>query len=174
MEPAAASDLPAHRMVRLVLEDVARLRLTDCTEPDRLRILSGLDRLPVGHRALIGQHLVDAMQEVSAYPSTGFAWRWKSVRGGAGDAHLAFGACNQPHSEDLEQALGRWAQLRHHDVLEVTGETDELTTVGVLLTPPKRVGRSWDTTVVMVRGDVAFTARDLRALRELWPTPEAA
>lgn len=172
MAPAALGDRPAHRMVRLVLEDVAMLRLTDCTEADRLRILGELDRLPVGHRALIGQHLIEALQEVAAYPRTGFAWRWKSMRGADG-THLAYGACNQPHSAQLEQTMGSWVQLRHHDVLLAGGDTG-VATVAVLLTPPKAGKRSWDTTVAMVTGEPEFTVEDLRVLRELWPTPTGA
>jgi hypothetical protein len=98
----------------------------------------------------------------------------RSVRGAAGQAHLGFGACSHPHTEELQELFGLWAQLRHHDVLAVTGDVDGLTTVGVLLTPRTDGRRPWDTTMVSVSGDVKFSTEDLEQLRELWPAPSAS
>jgi hypothetical protein len=81
--------------------------------------------------------------------------------------------CSHPHTGDLQEAFGWWAQLRHYDLLEGRGQDDPLTTVAVLLTP-RRSGRRWDTTSVSVSGKIAFSDVDLTALREVWPTPKAA
>jgi hypothetical protein len=104
----------------------------------------------------------------------GIVWQMRGVRGAAEHAHLGFGACSHPHTEELQELFGLWAQLRHHEVLEVTGDVDGLTTVAVLLTPRTDGRRPWDMTMVSVSGEVTFSAAHLEQLRELWPTTSAS
>lgn len=174
MAPAASDDLSAHQMVRMIFEDIATTRLATSSEVDRLRVLAELDRLHVGERAQIGQFVIEAIAEVRRDAGSGVTWKLRSIRGSAGQAHLGFGACSRPIDEHLQEAFSRWVQLRHHDVLEVTKDVQGLTTVGVLLTPRTDGRRPWDTTMTAVSGELAFSREDLKALRELWPTPEAA
>jgi hypothetical protein len=174
MAPAAHEDRRAHVMVRTIFEDIAATRLRTATEADRLRVLAELDRLPVGQRGQIGRFMLDALRQVTEDDRGGIVWRMRSVRGAAGHAHLGFGACSHPHTQELQELFGLWAQLRHHDVLEVTEDVDGLTTVAVLLTPRTDGRRPWDTTMVSVSGEVNFSAEDLKQLRELWPMPSAA
>ena len=172
-EPAAHSDRRAHQMVRSVMEDVATMPAQSISEEQRLQLLGQLDRLPVAHRATFGEHLVDAMKAVSAEVTTDLVWRMKTLRGGAGSPQLGYVACNHPHSRSVGDAFITWAQLRHHEMYAITGET-ELMTVGVLLTPPRGGAGPWDTTIAAVLGASHFTAEDLRALRELWPGEKQA
>ena len=174
LAPAGVEDRPAHEIVRIVLEEIATTRLTSSDEGDRLRMLAELDRLPVGHRAEVGRFLLAAMDEVTRAPRDGVLWRLRSLKGDTGQAHLGFGVCSHPHTSDLQEAFGWWAQLRHHDLLNARGADDQLTTVAVLLTPPASGRDRWDTTSVAVSGRTSFTHDDLTALRTVWPTPKAA
>lgn len=173
LAPAGTEDRHAHQIVRIILEEIATTRLTSSSEGDRLRTLAELDRLPIGHRAEVGRFLLVGMGEVSAAPSDEIVWKLRSLKGGRGDAHLAFGVCSHPHTRDLQRAFDLWAQLRHYDLLEGRGQDDPLTTVAVLLTP-RSIGRQWDTTSVSVSGKIRYSDEDLAALREVWPTPKAA
>ena len=174
LAPVAASDRRAHSLVRMILEDIATTRLTQATELDRLRVLAQLDRLPVGQRANVGEFLLDAMSKVVQEGSDdGTAWRMRSVRGRDRRTHLGYGVCSRPYDETVQHAFGLWAQLRHFDLLQAGLSHDELTTVAVLLTPPRRGQRRWDTTMTAVSGDVGFDPDVLATLRSLFPgTPE--
>jgi hypothetical protein len=173
MAPAAHEDRPAHAMVRTIFEDVATTALKNATEAQRLATLAELDRLPVGQRGQIGRFMLEALDQVTEDDQGVIVWRMRSVRGAAGHAHLGFGACSRPHSEELQGMFSLWAQLRHHDVLAVTGDVDGLTTVAVLLTPRDDRLRPWDTTSVSVSGPVRFSDEELTELRRWWPTPGA-
>jgi hypothetical protein len=174
MAPAASEDREAHTLVRTLFEDIAITRLTSASEPDRVRILAELDRLPVAQRAHIGRFVLDAMDQVSNDQGEGVLWRMRSVRGAAGHAHLGFGACSRPYTEEIKEVFGLWVQLRHHDVVSVTKDVEGLTTVAVLLTPRTDGRRPWDTSVAAVSGDLSFSAAELEQLRTLWPMPAAA
>jgi hypothetical protein len=172
LAPAASDDLNAHRMVRTVLEHIALTRLMHAKEEDVLRILSELDRLPVGSRAVFGRFLIDAISEAKGSSDDAIVWRYKSLRGNQGQAHLAYGACNRPHDKEIEGAFHLWVRLRHHEVVSVTRDHENLTTVGVLLTPRDEKTLPWDTTVTAVSGDVGFTAAEIESAREIWPPPD--
>jgi hypothetical protein len=173
LAPAASDDLGAHRMVRTVLEHVALTRVMRAKEEDMLRILAELDRLPVGSRAAFGRFLVDAISEAKNSSDHATVWRYKSLRGNQGQAHLAFAACNKSFDREIEGAFHLWIRLRHHEVVSVTGDVENLTTVGVLLTPRDEKTRPWDTTTAAVSGNMGFSAAEVESLRELWPPPSA-
>jgi hypothetical protein len=172
LAPAASDDLDAHRMVRTVLEHIALTRLTVAQEKDVLRVLAELDRLPVASRAAFGRFLIDAITEAKNSTDDAIVWRYKSLRGNSGQAHLAFAACNKPFDRDIEGAFHLWVRLRHHEVVSVTGDHENLTTVGVLLTPRDSRSRPWDTTMAAVSGDMGYSPADVDSLRELWPPPQ--
>ena len=173
MAPAAHDDRQAHAMFRTILEDIAITTLRKATEAQRLAVLAELDRLPVKERDGIGRFLLNALRQVTEEDRGGIVWRMRSVRGTAGQPHLGFVVCSRPHTDELQRMFGLWAQLRHHDVLQVTRDVDGLTTVAVVLTPRNDEARPWDTTMVAVSGPVQFTADELAQLRELWPTQDA-
>jgi hypothetical protein len=154
-----------------MFEDIAATRLREASESQRLRVLAELDRLPVGQRARIGRYVLDAMSQVRREAEGGIAWRMRSVRGRGGQVHLGFGACSRPHSAEIQDVFGWWAQLRHHDVLRTGVVSPELTTVAILLTPRFDGQRPWDTTMAAVTGDPNFTEQELAELRSLWPSP---
>jgi hypothetical protein len=103
---------------------------------------------------------------VRAVPLGETLWRLRSLRGPAGYAHLAFGAGTK-FSKDHQAAFSMWVQLKHHDLQQITGETD-LTTVGVLLTPRADGYRPFDTSMSAVKGDLGLTPEAVAAYREHW------
>ena len=171
LAPVATSDRRAHEMVRLIFEDIAATRLRQATELQRLHVLAELDKLPVGQRSEIGRFVLAAMAEVDREVEGGIAWRMRSVRGRDGRTHLGFGACSSPHTKEIQEVFGWWAQLRHYDLLERISANKDLTTVAVLLTPRRDGQRPWDTTMCAVSGDLSFADEELEALRSIWPTP---
>jgi hypothetical protein len=178
LAPAAGDDFAEHQLIRAIYEEFALAPLTSSAETDRLRTLAELDRVAVGERANVGQFLMTAMKEASEEAkendSPGTWWSLRSIRSSAGGAHLGYGACSRPYDEEISKGFGLWVRLRHYDLVSVTGDADERTTVAVLLTPSRHASRPWDTTVVAVTGDMGFTDEDLVVLRELWPTPATA
>jgi len=169
LEPAAADDRSAHLLVRSIFEDIATCPLDGDTERDRLRALSELDRLPVGQRTGLGRFIIGALAHVADPPEDETLWSLRSIRGPAGKAHLAFGACSR-YSDDIRGAFSAWVQLKHHDLQQVTGEVESLISVGVLLTPRADGRRPLDTTMCAVAGDLKLTTEELAAYRDLWPT----
>jgi len=167
LAPAASDDRPAHLLVRSLFEDIATTRGKQGDEDFLLDALAELDRLPVGYRGEIGQFLIDALKEVAQVEPDETLWRLRSLRGPAGRAHLAFGAASM-FSDHHQGAFSMWVQLKHHDLQQLTNDTD-LTTVGVLLTPRKDGYRPWDTSMSAVNGDLGLTEEDLVPYRELWP-----
>jgi hypothetical protein len=174
LHSSGSEDRIAHTVIRGLWEDVALAPVTDNIDwvpgvSGRLLILSELDRLPVGVRATMGRFVCDAMEFVAGDASSEVIWRQRSLRGDAGQPHLAYAACSHPYSREIAGLFESWLRLRHHDVVSVTGEFDALRTVGVLVTPTTRPDRPWDTTAMAVGGDMAFSEEQLRSLRALWP-----
>src|SRR5258708_32489680 len=154
-------------MVRTVLQQLALTRLMRAKEEDMLRILAELDRLPVGSRAAFGRFLIDAIAEAKNSTDDATVWRFKSLRGNQGQAHLAYGACNKPFDGEIEAGFHLWVRLRHHEVVSVTEDVENLTTVGVLLTPREEKARPWDTPTPPVSPDMASSAAYVPSLPHL-------
>jgi hypothetical protein len=173
LAPAGTDDRRALQILRTLMEDIAVTRLTSTSEADRLRMLSEIDRLPVGQRAVIGRRVLDYMAQVDEdVTQPGLVWRMSSVRAADGRIHLGFGTCSHPYTDpSVAVGLQAWTQLRHYDVLQAAGPNvvDELTTVAVIATPRFDGKRPWDTSVSAVSGPVSFDASHLRVLREHFP-----
>jgi hypothetical protein len=171
--PMVPVDESAQRFLRLILEDIAVAGLAQSPEPNRLRVLAELDRLPVGQREDTGRFLADALAHVSRAAPGMTEWKLRQLVGADETALLGFGACSTSASrEEIRAAFSGWVQLRHHQLQQVTGKVAELTTVGVLLTPLRAERRKWDTTMVAVAGDLELTEADLRLFESFWKRPE--
>jgi hypothetical protein len=131
-------------------------------------ILAELDRLPVSQRAIVGRYLFEGLAEVADIPAGYTYWRMRHLVGGRNTAHLAFGVCSAHFSEMHKDGFSTWVQLRHHELQQITGEVDDLTTVAVVLTPRSDGVRSWDTTMIAVSGDLGLTEEEVETYRELW------
>lgn len=166
LEPVGAENLDGHLMVRSILEDIAVTGLRHTDEVGRLWTLGELDRLPVAQRGFIGDYLRWAIDDV-ARERQGIRWRLRSIRGGPGRGHLAFGAASR-YDEEILSAFSAWVQLRHHELQQVTGEIEDLVTVGVLLTPRRDGLRPWDTTSCTASGDLGLSEDDVALYRSVW------
>ena len=169
-EPAGADVRGYHSIVRIIMEDIATSPVVDdATEEDRLAVLSEIDRLPVAHRAELGELLLSMMHEVAGVDDSETKWRFRRYLFAPPEPQLAFGACSR-FSELHREAFNRWVMLRHHEFTRDIERTEDVVTVGVLLTPRSDGLRPWDTTMVRAAGDLQLTGEELKALNELWNT----
>jgi hypothetical protein len=166
--PAGHDDPRAHTLLRIILEDIATALISgEATEDDRIRVLAEIDSLPVAHRTALGQLLVEMMEQVVQADDGQTMWRFRSIVNSDGLLQLTFGACTK-FSLMIQRAFGTWVMLRHHQRGQDLGSTEELVTVGVLLTPRYDGLRPWDTTMARAKGDLGLTAKELASLLELW------
>jgi hypothetical protein len=170
--PLAAhpGDWRPHLLVRSIFEDIAITPAPEVDEANRLTVLAELDRLPVSHRAQIGRFLEDGLAKTAEAEDDETVWRFRRFVGGLDRVHLAFGVCSQ-FSQMHHDLFGWWVQLRHYEHCQVRGDND-VTTVGVLLTPRHDGVRAFDTTMITVRGELQFSEEELQALRQAWPDQE--
>ncbi len=167
--PAGSDDEVAHGLYRIILEDIATSALDmDVSELERLRVLAELDSLEVASRSSLGRHLITMLEEVADTPAQEVAWRQRRIVFGGG-RQLCFGVCFR-FDDTVQGAFSCWAQLRHHDLQQVTSEIDDSVTVAVLLTPRPDGHRRWDTTLVAIQGDLALTDEQVTARRRVFPT----
>jgi hypothetical protein len=153
-------------MVRIMLEDVATTAMEDSDEESRVRTLASIDSLPIAHRTELGQLLLDALEAVQHTPPGSIRWQSRTFLAGPDRDQLGFAVCSE-FNENTRGAFTSWELLRHHERGERT-PIDDLTSVGVLLTPHTDGRRQWDTTVCSVTGDPQLTEGELRQYRELW------
>lgn len=175
MAPAAHEDSEAHFVVRMLFEDIATapIRAGEMSEARRLKVLAELDRLPVGHREEMGRFLLEGLEKVEATSPEGLEWRLRRYMGPRGEAHLAFGVCSE-YSPMIETAFGAWVQLRHDELHSIVDQAEELTTVGVLLTPRHDGKRPWDTSMVTTFGDLELTDEEIANYRSVWKSQDDA
>ncbi|MCX4524405.1 MULTISPECIES: hypothetical protein [unclassified Streptomyces] len=69
---------------------------------------------------------------------------------------------------DVQAAFTACVQLRHHEVTNRTGRTEESSALGVLLTQRHDGRRPWDTSTVRVHGDLELPPEDLQIHSEAW------
>jgi hypothetical protein len=163
--PAGSDDQRAHGLYRVLLEDVATTTLDDeMREPDRLRVLSELDKLEVASRTSLGQHLIAMLEELADEPAQHVKVRHRRFFFGQG-RQLCFSVGSR-FDEQMQTVFSAWVQLRHHDLQVQTGEIEQSITVAVLLTPRPDGGRRWDTTTVAVHGDLGLTEEQTTTWRQ--------
>jgi hypothetical protein len=165
LTPAGSEDEGAHRFFRSILEDIATIELQTTTEQVRLRALAELDRLPIEHRAYVGNYLREAFDLVSRPDWRESVFRLKRILGGLGSTQLLFGAGAHFPDDNFQDVFASWIELRHQEFIERVGERDEeAISIGVLLTP-RSDELIWDTTMSAIFGPIEI-APDRRALLE--------
>jgi hypothetical protein len=162
--PAGHGDDAYHRIIRIVLEDVALAGVAD--EGIRLEVLAAIDAIPVAYRAELGKVILSWIDEAAAVPEGSHLWRFRSIPW-PGRPYLLFGAATT-HSEAIETFFGDYVTLRHQQQIELMPERAHMLTVGVLLTPRHDGHRPWDTTTAATRGDQGFHPKFREALELMW------
>lgn len=165
--PAGSDDDEAHRMVRIICEDIANVRLDSDDEANRLRVLAAIDELPVGHRSELGRLLLNGLEEARNADQEATLWQFRTFRSGVLRNQLGFGVCSV-FNEVTHAAFRSWLLFRHHERGVSGGDLDTLTSIGVLLTPRSDGYREWDTTTMAVTGNPGLTEQDLHNSRTLW------
>ena len=173
--PTDPDDERAHRLLRLLFEDVATSEgPATIDEHHRLQALAELDRLPVVDRAQIGRFLLASMESAGSATPDVTEWRFRSIVGTPREGapvHLGFCVCSQG-TESHRQAFASWVQLRHHELRELL--QDDFTTVAILLTPRTDGRRPWDTTMVATSGDLQLDPETVADLSAVWNNKELA
>lgn len=169
--PVAADADGFHRLLRIILEDIATSPVAHEIEESRLSVLSEIDRLPVAHRSELGKLLLDMLNDVAGVDASETKWRFRLFRFAPPEPQLGFGACSR-FSELHMEAFRQWVTLRHHEFGADLGTYEGVATVGVLLTPRHDGLRPWDTTMVRAEGDFELTDEELRGLEDVWNRPE--
>ncbi|WP_141722989.1 hypothetical protein [Micromonospora matsumotoense] len=166
--PAGAEDIHSHSLLRIILEDIATSPLPgNAAEADRVGVLAEIDQLPVQQRTELARALLVMLDEVAKAPEGHVMWRMRTFRFPPGKPQLIFMASNKL-DESVRHGFSAFVMMRHHEFGESTGTTEELASVGVLLTPRSDGLRPWDTTMVRVSGMVEFEPGELEAIQELW------
>jgi hypothetical protein len=166
--PVGAEAHGYHRLLRIIMEDIATSPVADGVEEEgRLSVLSEIDRLPVAHRAELGELLLSMLNDVANADSTETKWRFRRFRFPPPEPQLGFGACSRFSDLHME-AFRQWVTLRHHEFGIDVGTFESLVTVGVLLTPRRDGRRPWDTTMVRAAGDFELTEEEVNGLEVLW------
>ncbi|MFD6936961.1 hypothetical protein ACFWAP_12560 [Streptomyces goshikiensis] len=166
--PAGSDGTNVHRVLRIILEDIALTPLRDpMTELDRFTVLSDLDRLPVAARAQWGHLLLDMLRDVPDVPEGNCKWRFRRLLHADSSRQLIVGAATR-FDPTIQAAFTAYVQLRHHEVTTRTGRTEESSTLGVLLTPRPAGGRPWDTSTVRVDGDLGLPPEDVQLYSDVW------
>jgi hypothetical protein len=167
LAPAGHDDRRGHLLLRMIQEDIATIVLTGWDEGQRTAVLTELDSLPVAQRTELGLYLLGMLERVSMADSREVLWAFRRVVSTSPNApHLVFGTCTR-YDEATSWAFGQLVRLRHYEQCEASG-VEELTSVGVLLTPRHDGMRSWDTTAVRVSGRLEIPDDELKKLHRLW------
>jgi hypothetical protein len=151
----------------MILEDVATAPIGEGTEADRMTVLAEIDALPVSYRAELGTHVLWMLDHVSDSPPGETKWAFRRFRSDRGLQHLMFGACSR-YDRIIHQRFEEWVVLRHVEFANDLGTPEELTSVGILLTPRHDDVRPWDTTMIRASGEFDLTPQELAEMRMLW------
>lgn len=168
-QPAGTDNDTAHGIVRIILEDIATIPATAEEELPRQKILASIDSLPVAHRTELGEYLLNAFETLSGSTKPGefpkFAFR-TFITGLEAD-QIGFGVCSDA-GDQVREMFHSWLETRHHQRVARLDGADDLTTVGILLTPRSDGLRRWDTAIAALRGDLQLTSERVTALENLW------
>lgn len=178
IEPAASGEdeLP-HLFLRSLIEDIATGPRNGVDEERRVHVLAELDRLAVSTRAAMGTYLLKSMELAAAAPPGQVIWRHRQYTNAQPHAegrpvHLAFGTCSHPWDDVIQGMFTTWVSLRHHQMGEALGDHEDLTTVGICVTPRTDGRRPWDTSMIAAWGNLDLDPDDIQQWEGFWPTPD--
>jgi hypothetical protein len=175
LEPAATGldELP-HLLLRSLLEDIATGPIDGLDEENRLHVLAQLDRLGVAQRAGIGTYLLGAMEAAASAPAGEVWWRHRQFAGAdeKRPLHLGYATCSHEWDDVIRGMFTTWVSLRHHELGERLGRHDNLTTVGLAVTPRNDRRRPWDTSMVAAVGDLRLEPEVVAQYQQIWNRPD--
>jgi hypothetical protein len=166
-----AGEHAPHFIVRTMLEDIAVspgiAGTAEATEQDRFEVLAAIDTVPVGYREELGTDILKWIEEARAVPDETLGWHFRNISY-TGRPYLLFGVCSKPYTENLGDTYRDYVSLRHQQHLDLDPARIDMMTVGILMTPRLDGFRSWDTTMMAMRGSMGFGPKTRHALELLW------
>lgn len=168
VQPAGTAGMREHLLVRSLFEDIATSPIKHGEEEQRLIVLGALDGLQVAHRAGVGRYVQDALAQARKAKPPEVLWRLERIVAGDGALQLGFGAGSPEMTDFYQGVFGSWVQLRHWELQERVGASEQLTTVAVVLTPRPGAADDWDTTMSALKGRLDLTGQEVLDLQRIW------
>lgn len=168
--PAGIEDEDGFGLFRMILEDIANIKIEPERIPERQHLLASLDNVPVLHRSELGRLL---LTELATPADGGIRWKSRIFFATSDTDQVGFAVCSELN-DTTKNGFQAWALLRHHDWGERVGGFNGLRSIFVLLTPDTEGVREWDTTLFAVTADPQLTNEQLISWRKFWgPTATA-
>ncbi|PQZ92887.1 hypothetical protein CQ018_10430 [Arthrobacter sp. MYb227] len=165
MEPAGAGHPVEFGLTRIICEDIAGIDSDQSTVERQAQIFAAIDALPVTARVELGTLLHDELKREPE--SEGFRWRARTFLPPApGGRQVSFIVCSA-YNELTTDALKAWLMLRHSE----RKQTEDIATaqsIAVLLTPRADYVRPWDTTLLVVEGDLQLSGEEMASYLAIW------
>ena len=165
VRPVAFGDEEGLSVIRQIMEDIAT-GAGDPTDDQRLDVLYDLDRLLVTRRAELGRRLLDNLAHAQQAPQGSTAMLFRRFAADASEPNLIFGACNTLTSA-VAETFTNYVLVRHSDRCDELG-TQEIDTVGILLTPRSDGPRPWDSNMCSMRRGVVIDREQVESYRQFW------
>lgn len=167
LAPAEGEEADHELMFRAVMESIGKAE--GLTAEQRLVVLSELDQVQTGYRAELGARLLENLEAVQQVAPPKCLRLTRVLRGRVPAPHMVFSAATYLD----ERTTGGFEALltvRHHDLSASLGHPDELSTVGVMLTPRADGQSGWETTAIRVQGRFDETyVEQLRTVANIRP-----
>lgn len=165
MEPAGAQYPSEFGLTRLICEDIASIDSEEGTPEMEVEVLAAIDALPVASRVELGALLYGELD--TKHESGGVRWRSRTFLPSAPSGHqVSFVVCSV-YNEETANAFKAWLMFRHTE----RAQTEDITrarSIAVLLTPRLDNVRPWDTTLLVVEGDLQLSDEQLASYAALW------
>jgi hypothetical protein len=166
MEPAGAQYSTEFGLTRLICEDIASIDGNEVTPEMEVEVLAAIDALPVASRVELGTLLYGELD--TKHGANGVRWRSRTFLPPApGGYQVSFVVCSA-YNEATADAFKAWLMFRHTE----RAQTEDITrarSIAVLLTPRLDDDvRPWDTTLLVVEGDLKLSEEQLASYAALW------
>lgn len=162
---AGAEDSRAHRLLRVVQEDIALSSLGPGQELHRIDMLSHIDSIPVASRTELGNRLFNYMSDCFNMPDHADLRTGTRIYMPNDETRGPVLFMVASRLDEMTKSVFRARfDLLHHDYCRDSGD-ERAMTVAVLLTPRRNGERPWDTTMVAVDGIQVFDERYIEHIR---------
>ncbi len=175
LAPAGVDDGQRELLLRAIMEDAALAGIDAAvSEEDRLVTLSSLDQLPLVHRPEICHWIPSRMSDMREarrskpdrihVASRSFASADPSI------PKFVIVACSEKASAWVTNKFSERVLAKHLTFSRMMDvDQADLRTIGVLISPAVSRSRLWDTTTLVVQGDLGLSADEEQALLDSHP-----
>lgn len=165
MEPAGVQHPREFGLIRLICEDIASIDSDQSTPEREFEVFAAIDALPVTSRVELGALLYSELNR--EHETDGIRWRARTFLPSTPSGHqVSFVVCSV-FNEVTANAFKAWLMLRHTE-REQTENIATARSIAVLLTPRSDNARPWDTTLLVVEGDLQLSDEEIASYVALW------